>query len=75
MLMKCPACARIDNPYGAQACKCGYAFEGPQTEPTAVLASIERSARTIKNILVWWFVITLTTAALYLIVRLVALSS
>jgi hypothetical protein len=36
---------------------CGYAFWGRQTDATACLASIERSVRTIKYLVVWWFVL------------------
>jgi hypothetical protein len=67
--MKCPKCSLI-NPDGTQRCDCGYAFQGPQTDSTAPLVSIERSVRTIKNIVVWWFVLTLIGAVVFVIVRL-----
>jgi hypothetical protein len=46
---------------------CGYAFVGPQTETVACLASIERSVRTIRKILIWWFVLSLIGVALFLV--------
>jgi hypothetical protein len=41
----------------------------PQTE-IAVLGSIDRSVRTIKNILVWWTVASCLAALLWIIERL-----
>jgi hypothetical protein len=67
--VKCPACS-FNNDYDVKTCQCGYAFEGPQTDSTVCLASIERSVRTIKILVVWWFILTLAGALLWLIVAL-----
>jgi hypothetical protein len=65
--MKCPACS-LENPSTAKKCDCGFAFWGPQTESVACLASIDRSLRTIKKILIWWFVLGLMGALLWFII-------
>lgn len=67
--MKCPACGAA-NVFNAERCKCGYVFQGPQTESVACLASIERSVRTIKRLLIWWFVLTLIGGALWVLAHL-----
>lgn len=67
--MKCPKCSLI-SPDGALHCDCGYAFQGPQTASMAPLVAIERSVRTIKNIAVWWFILTLIGALVFVIAQL-----
>jgi hypothetical protein len=39
----------------------------PQMDSTACLASIERSVRTIKDLVTWWFILTLAGALILLI--------
>lgn len=57
--VKCPSCQH-DNVYTAAACAaCGYAFQGPQTNYVALLASIDHSAHTIKTILQVWCVLAI----------------
>ena len=64
--MKCLSCEAPD--IEADRCsKCGYAFIGTQTDSVAVLASIERMVRTIKNVLIWWMVLTLVGGALWVV--------
>jgi hypothetical protein len=67
--MKCPACRETNSP-NAKKCNCGFAFWGPQTDSVACLASIEKSLRAIRGILVWWFVLGMIGAVLWLIVTL-----
>jgi hypothetical protein len=54
----------------ANKCECGYILHGPQTDPLMYLGSIDRSLRTIKKILVFWLVLGLIGAAIWLIVVL-----
>ncbi|MGA2115198.1 MAG: hypothetical protein ABSH56_10675 [Bryobacteraceae bacterium] len=57
--MTCPSCASNVEKVGGyttvSCTACGYALEGPQTNYVAVLASLDRSVRTIKGIVVAWF--------------------
>ena len=69
--MTCPACQTDINDETAVACRCGYAFQGPQTNWVAVLVSLDRSARTIKTILVTWCWIALAAAVLFVAVKLI----
>jgi ribosomal protein L37AE/L43A len=69
--MTCPSCGRRDlNEFADKCDTCGYAFRGPQMDPLPVLASINRSLRTIKSILVWWLALSIIAAAVYVISRL-----
>lgn len=62
--MTCPSCRRLNDQY-ADHCECGYAFQGSQTNAAAVLGSIDRSVRMIKNIVLWWAILTIAAAALW----------
>lgn len=69
--MTCPSCRRAALSMSSR-CECGYAFQGPQTEIAPVLGSIDRSVRTVKNILLWWFFLTIAGALAWIIMRLVS---
>jgi hypothetical protein len=76
--MECPWC-REDQDETVKNCKCGYVFREPQVdrlvsiesmldEGTDFLESIDRSVRVIKNLLVWWFILTVGGALACLVV-------
>jgi len=69
--MTCPACLEptVDT---AERCKCGYAFHGPQTDSIAVLGSIEKTLRTIKNIMVFWLIAVLACVVLWIAFKIVS---
>jgi hypothetical protein len=66
--MKCPACTSANLSTTDRCEKCGYVFVGEQKDSIPVLASIDRSLKSIRTILAWWFVLTLTGAALWIVI-------
>lgn len=62
-----PACNNRDNLAIAERCNCGYVFHGPQTDSLACLASIERSLRAIKGMLIFWLALTVIGGLLALV--------
>ena len=53
----CPNC-RYRNFSMAEQCKCGYMLRGPQKDLLMHLVTIDRSLRTIKNVAIVWFWLT-----------------
>jgi hypothetical protein len=69
--MNCPAC-QYEHVKTNQVCKvCGYAFWGPQTNYVACLASIDRSLRSIKNIMMWWVKLSVACGLIWLFLSFV----
>jgi len=60
--MNCPACNLVKQPLQDACNACGYRFVGPQKDSLPVLVSIERSVRVIKNILIFWLILSLLSA-------------
>ena len=54
----------------AKKCDGGFSVTRAATESIACLASIYRPLRTIEKILIWWFVLGLLGAALWLLVTM-----
>ena len=66
--MKCPKCGLI-NVETSERCDCGYVFKGPgeSVSDTALLSSIDRSLRTIKLMMIVWFIMCLLALVGYLL--------
>jgi hypothetical protein len=65
----CPSCKGRVDAYATKCPKCNYAFGGPQTDQLAILSSIDQSVKTIKAILLWWLILSVISAVLWLIVK------
>jgi len=59
--MTCPSCKR--EYAGTPHCACGYAFAMPQPETPAVFDSIDTTLKSIKNILTWFFWLSIVAIA------------
>jgi hypothetical protein len=66
--MTCPSCQNSVLST-ADKCSCGYRFNGPQDNPAAVLGSIERMVRTIKNVVLWWAILSIFGALAWVLSR------
>lgn len=69
--MKCPVCD-LENPSNSVRCECGYVNPLP-SDPKLIslLQSIDGSIRTIRRIMVWWFILTIIGGVIVLIRTLV----
>ena len=62
--MTCPSC-KLENPPSASVCDCGYQFQSATghvmatQETSPYLASIDRSLKTIKNLMVLWLLLSI----------------
>jgi predicted metal-dependent RNase len=69
--MKCPVC-QLENPSSAARCDCGYSFAGLKTNSDSYLRSIDASLRTIKQIIVWWAVLTVVGLIIWFVVTILS---
>jgi hypothetical protein len=77
--MTCPCCRRPLF-LGAKVCECGwnenagapesYKQANREADMYAAVMSIEQSARTIRNILLWWVILTGIAAAAWFLLRM-----
>jgi hypothetical protein len=69
--IKCPSCG-FENEVGAEKCAkeyCGVRLSGIQFSELQYLKSINSSVKTIKTVVVFWFVLSVIGLVLYLLAR------